>query len=93
MTLSLRPLGVTPPCPCVPRAVASLSASADVLALASLEVDLASINPGDCVTVKWRGKPVFVKHRTESQIADVADKPADLRDPQTDAERTQNPKW
>jgi hypothetical protein len=75
------------------KAIASLSASADVLAMASVEVDLSSINAGDCITIKWRGKPVFVKHRTEAQIADVADTPADLRDVQADADRVQNPKW
>jgi hypothetical protein len=75
------------------KGIASLSASADVLAMASLEVDLGNIKEGDCVTVKWRGKPVFVKHRSSEQIADVAGLPGDLRDPQTDAERTQDPKW
>lgn len=41
-----------------------MSASADVLALASLEVELDKIPEGTCTTVKWRGKPVFVRHRT-----------------------------
>lgn len=45
--------------------VLSMSASKDVLALASLEVDLSSIEPGTTVTVKWRGKPVFIRRRTE----------------------------
>ncbi|KAG2324160.1 hypothetical protein Bca52824_006888 [Brassica carinata] len=40
----------------------------DVLALASLEVDLGSIEPGTTVTVKWRGKPVFIKRRTKDDI-------------------------
>merc|ERR1711966_392807 len=43
--------------------IASMSASADVLALASTEVSLESIDQGTSVTVKWRGKPVFVRHR------------------------------
>lgn len=42
--------------------VLSMSASKDVLALASLEVDLSSIEPGSTVTVKWRGKPVFIRY-------------------------------
>jgi ubiquinol-cytochrome c reductase iron-sulfur subunit len=50
------------------NAVATLSASADVLALAAVEVDLAAVQPGQCITVKWRGKPVFIKHRTDEQI-------------------------
>jgi ubiquinol-cytochrome c reductase iron-sulfur subunit len=77
----------------VVKAIATLSASADVLAMANLEVDLSSIQPGQCVTVKWRGKPVFIKNRTEEQIAEVAAPVSDLRHNQTDAERTQVPKW
>ncbi|KAF2307418.1 hypothetical protein GH714_027029 [Hevea brasiliensis] len=48
--------------------VLSMSASKDVLALASLEVDLSSIEPGTTITVKWRGKPVFIRRRTEEDI-------------------------
>lgn len=48
--------------------VATLSASADVLALSSVEVDLNNIAPGQTITVKWRGKPVFIKHRTPEQV-------------------------
>merc|ERR1712164_73505 len=51
--------------------IASMSASADVLALASTEVDLSKIDEGSSLTVKWRGKPVFVRHRTEDEIAAV----------------------
>ncbi len=75
------------------NALATMSASADVLALASVEVDLGAIPLSETVTVKWRGKPVFIRNRTEEQIAECADTPAGLRDPQTDAERTENPKW
>jgi ubiquinol-cytochrome c reductase iron-sulfur subunit len=77
----------------VVRALATMSASADVLALANLEVDLSGVNEGECITVKWRGKPVFVKHRTQSQIDEVAGDASSLRDPQTDLERVQDPKW
>merc|ERR1719231_158277 len=49
--------------------IASMSASADVLALASTEVDLSAIDSGSSVTVKWRGKPVFVRHRTDEEIS------------------------
>ncbi|KAL6652808.1 hypothetical protein ACP70R_011733 [Stipagrostis hirtigluma subsp. patula] len=74
--------------------VLSMSASKDVLALASLEVDLSSIEPGTTVTVKWRGKPVFIRRRTEADIklANSVDI-ASLRDPQPDAERVKNPEW
>ncbi|KAI3811878.1 hypothetical protein L1987_16574 [Smallanthus sonchifolius] len=48
--------------------VLSMSASKDVLALASLEVDLSSIEPGTTVTVKWRGKLVFIRRRTDDDV-------------------------
>ena len=46
-----------------------MSASKDVLALANLEVDVSEIAEGSTVTVKWRGKPVFIRHRTEQEIS------------------------
>ncbi|CAD6263909.1 unnamed protein product [Miscanthus lutarioriparius] len=74
--------------------VLSMSASKDVLALASIEVDLSSIEPGTTVTVKWRGKPVFIRRRTEDDIklANSVDV-ASLRHPEQDAERVKNPEW
>lgn len=74
--------------------VLSMSASKDVLALASLEVDLSNIEPGNTVTVKWRGKPVFIRRRTESDIkmANSVDV-SSLRDPQEDSARVKNPEW
>jgi ubiquinol-cytochrome c reductase iron-sulfur subunit len=74
--------------------VGTLSASADVLALAAVEVDLSNIQLGQTVTVKWRGKPVFIKHRTEAQIAlEASTNISDMRHPQTDAERVKEPQW
>jgi ubiquinol-cytochrome c reductase iron-sulfur subunit len=65
-----------------------MNPSSDTLALASIEFDLSKVQLGQQVVVKWRGKPVFVRHRTPKEIADaVAGDHADLRDPQTDAER------
>ena len=43
--------------------VSSMSPSADVLALASAEFDVGAIAEGTTLTVKWRGKPVFIRHR------------------------------
>jgi len=43
--------------------VGSMSASADVLALAKIEIKLSDIPEGKSVTFKWRGKPLFVRHR------------------------------
>jgi ubiquinol-cytochrome c reductase iron-sulfur subunit len=45
--------------------VQTLAPSADVLALASIEVDLAKIPEGQGIVTKWRGKPIFIRHRTE----------------------------
>ena len=44
--------------------LAQMNPSADVLALASLEIDLSDLKPGNAMIVKWRGKPVFVRSRT-----------------------------
>jgi ubiquinol-cytochrome c reductase iron-sulfur subunit len=71
-----------------------MNPSADVLALSSIEVDLSQIPVGQAVTVKWRGKPVFIRHRPEEEIKEAQAVPVgDLRDPQTDQERAQKPEW
>jgi len=49
----------------------NMSASADVLAMAKVEVDLGDIPEGKNVLIKWRGKPVFIRHRTESEIKEA----------------------
>lgn len=65
-----------------------MNPAGDTLALASIEFDLSKVEPGQQVTVKWRGKPLFVRHRTPEQIAAaVKDDGADLRDPATDESR------
>ena len=45
-----------------------MNPAADTLALASTEVDLSSLEEGQAITVTWRGKPVFVRHRTPEEI-------------------------
>jgi ubiquinol-cytochrome c reductase iron-sulfur subunit len=71
-----------------------MNPSADVLALSSTEVDLSAIELGQRVTVTWRGKPVFVDHRTPEAIkeAEAVDLSV-LRDPQPDSARVQKPEW
>ena len=66
----------------------SMNPAADVLAQASIDVELADIQPGTSKVVMWRGKPVFIRHRTETEI-DHAQKTSlrELPDPQTDQER------
>lgn len=74
--------------------LASMSAPADVLALAAIEVDIKNIAPGMCNSYKWRGKPLFIKHRTDAEISAEANTPLSaLRDPQTPEERTIKPEW
>lgn len=76
------------------KVVASMSASADVLALSTIEVDMSGFAPGTNTVVKWRGKPVFIKRRTEvEQGYATGDDAADMRDKQTDKERVQNPEF
>jgi ubiquinol-cytochrome c reductase iron-sulfur subunit len=69
--------------------LSQMSASADVLAMASIEQDLSAIEPGQAIKISWRKQPVFVRNLTKAEIA-AANKVAvgTLRDPQTLAERT-----
>ena len=69
-----------------------MNPAADTLALASIEVDISQIAEGQAITVKWRGKPVFIRHRTKEEIATAdAANLDDMRDPQSDADRVQKP--
>ncbi|MEZ2130539.1 MULTISPECIES: ubiquinol-cytochrome c reductase iron-sulfur subunit [unclassified Sinorhizobium] len=55
---------------------------ASTLALASIEVDVSSLEPGMSLTVKWRGKPVFIRNRTEKEVDEAKSVPmAELKDP------------
>lgn len=68
----------------------SLNPSADVLAMATTEIDLSPIAEGQSVKVMWRGKPVFVRHRTKAEIEKARAVPMeDLIDPETDDARVQ----
>jgi len=74
--------------------VASMSASADVLALASAEFNVSGIAEGTTLTVKWRGKPVFIRHRSDTEIAKESEVDlSSLKDPQADADRAPDQKW
>jgi len=72
----------------------SMNPAADTLALASTEIDISKVEVGQAITVTWRGKPVFVRHRTPEEIKAAQDvNVSELRDPQTDAQRVQKPEW
>jgi len=65
-----------------------MNPAADTRALATTEVDLSAVAEGQQIVVTWQGKPVFVRHRTATEIAAAQrDDYVTLRDPQTDAER------
>lgn len=72
----------------------SMNPSADVLALASTEVDLAPVQVGQAITVMWRGRPVFIRRRTEDEIKTAeTTNISELRDPQQDDARVKKPEW
>lgn len=69
--------------------VNQMNPSADVLALASIEVDVSKIEPGSGIKVSWRKQPVFVRRLTPKEVGEAnAVNVSELRDPQTLAERT-----
>ncbi|HLJ64963.1 MAG TPA: ubiquinol-cytochrome c reductase iron-sulfur subunit [Stellaceae bacterium] len=72
----------------------SMSPAADTLALSQTDVDLTPVALGQRLTVKWRGNPVFIDHRTPDVIkaAEAVDISV-LRDPETDEARVQKPEW
>jgi len=78
----------------VNKFIANWSASADVLALAKIEVNLSDIPEGKNMVFKWRGKPLFIRHRSEAEIEKERSVPlSELRDAQSDEERTKDPKF
>ena len=70
-----------------------MNPAADTLALASTEIDLSSLEEGQAITVQWRGKPVFVRHRTAEEIKKAREALEEMRDPELDEERVSNEKY
>ena len=71
-----------------------MNPSADVKALASIEIDLSELEEGKSLTVMWRGKPLFIRHRTDDEIKEASE--VDIKklpDPATDNDRAKNPKY
>uniref|UniRef100_A0A2K5DUM1 Cytochrome b-c1 complex subunit Rieske, mitochondrial n=1 Tax=Aotus nancymaae TaxID=37293 RepID=A0A2K5DUM1_AOTNA len=78
----------------VTQFVSSMSASADVLAMSKIEIKLSDITEGKNMAFKWRGKPLFVHHRTQREIEqEAAVKLSQLTDPQHDLDRVKKPEW
>merc|ERR1711982_143495 len=74
--------------------LSSWAPAADVLAVSTIEVDLSAIAEGSSVTVKYRGKPLFIRHRPQSEI-DAANEAetSTLPDPEEDSARVKKPEW
>ena len=71
-----------------------MNPDASVKALASTEVDISSLEPGQSITVLWRGKPVFIKRRTKEEIESArAVDLSELKHPEKDEDRAKDPEW
>ena len=71
-----------------------MNPDASVKALSSTEVNVSEVQPGQSITVLWRSKPVFIKRRTEEEIAKARQVDLkELKDPEKDEDRAKNPEW
>lgn len=72
----------------------SLNPAKDTLAVSTIEVDLAGIPEGEAITKMWRGKPVFIRHRTKAEIDEAkAVDVQSLTDKQGDNIRVKKDEW
>ena len=71
-----------------------MNPDSSVKALATTEVDVSGVKIGKTITVLWRGKPIFIRWRTQEEIKEAsAVDLKDLKDPQKDSDRAKNPEW
>ena len=71
-----------------------MNPDASVKAHSSTEVNISEVQPGQSITVLWRSKPVFIKRRTEEEIAKARQVDLkELKDPEKDEDRAKNPEW
>tara|TARA_Y100001970_G_scaffold20546_1_gene23200 strand:+ start:6386 stop:6901 length:516 start_codon:yes stop_codon:yes gene_type:complete len=71
-----------------------MNPDSSVKALATTEVDISQIEPGKSITVLWRGKPVFIKRRTDSEISEAQSVSLDeLKHPEKDEDRVKKAEW
>ena len=72
----------------------TMNPSKDVLALSTTEVDLSPLEEGQSLTVMWRGKPIFIRHRSESEINSANNVSVeDLPHRESDESRVKKQKW
>ena len=71
-----------------------MNPDASVKALATTEVDISTIGLGKTITVLWRGKPVFIRRRTQEEISKAQNvNLSELKDPQKDEDRVKKSEW
>ena len=71
-----------------------MNPDSSVKALATTEVDISQIEPGKSITVLWRGKPVFIKRRTQNEISEAQSVSLDeLKHPEKDEDRVKKAEW
>lgn len=71
-----------------------MNPAANVAALATVEVDLSFVEEGQTIKVKWQGKPVYIRHRTQDQIEDARNvSMEELPSPELDEDRALRPEW
>ena len=74
--------------------VNTMNPAKDVLALSTTEVDLSPVEEGQSLTVMWRGKPIFIRHRSQEEINSASNVSIEnLKHKATDDSRVENPKW
>ena len=74
--------------------VDQMNPDSSVKALATTEVDISQIEPGKSITVLWRGKPVFIKRRTQTEISEAQSVSLDeLKHPEKDQDRVKKAEW
>jgi ubiquinol-cytochrome c reductase iron-sulfur subunit len=74
--------------------VNSMNPSAEVLALATTEVDLSPVELGQSITVIWQGQPIFIRRRPQAEIDEArAVALDDLPHRESDEDRTQKAEW
>jgi len=71
-----------------------MNPDASVLSLSSIDVDFEAVEVGQAITVMWRGKPIFIRHRTAEEIRQAEETPLEaLPDPETDMARIERAQW
>lgn len=77
-----------------PQLLYTWTAAADVMAMSTVEFNTSALGPGEATTIKWRGKPVFIRHLTADEVVGVnGEDVGALRDPETHAARVQKEDW